>query len=370
MDEILKQPPASKTSLTSPEELAEKLRVLINRPFKITGKARTDGSNVRKLVASVLASDSPPDTAPKGAYQVVPPRKKGVPKILLEYVDTYIVTTGSTYNLQVWNRNPASESIQVQYGDGEQLNSSEVRFVFVKVNANSNVITGVAVLTPDYIVKKFGQFGKPTVKSQLMISQSARENILKSPGSLIFHDDDVSIGNPENKNNLSKYSIHDMPTSDSLLPLSTIKDFVASRIIGQTIAPGAMKTRGQELERLFARTLGYKMRGGDFLIGGYPDIRNQALEVKVQDSPTVDLGLYSPEFQEDVPACSGFNTRNMRYFIALTNPASNMIEGGVLCGGSKLGNHFTYVSSKSYKCQRSIPMTFFNGINGKSVFNP
>ena len=28
----------------------------------------------------------------------------------------------------------------------------------------------------------------------------------------------------------------------------------------------------------------------ELLVGGYPDLRNQVLEVKIQDSPTVDLG--------------------------------------------------------------------------------
>ena len=53
-----------------------------------------------------------------------------MPRILLEYVDTYIVTTGDTYNLQVWNRNPASDSIQVEYNSGETLSSRDVRFGF------------------------------------------------------------------------------------------------------------------------------------------------------------------------------------------------------------------------------------------------
>jgi hypothetical protein len=108
----------------------------------------------------------------------------------------------------------------------------------------------------------------------------------------------------------------------------------------------------------------------ELLVGGYPDLRNQVLEVKIQDSPTVDLGQYSPEFEDAVPNCGSFTTRNIRYFIALTNPITNLIEGAVLCPGNKLGLHFTYVADRSYKCQRSIPMSFFESIQGQSVFNP
>ena len=41
------------------------------------------------------------------------PKQKGVPSFLREYIDTYIITTGNSYNLQVWNRNPNSASVQV-----------------------------------------------------------------------------------------------------------------------------------------------------------------------------------------------------------------------------------------------------------------
>jgi len=124
------------------------------------------------------------------------------------------------------------------------------------------------------------------------------------------------------------------------------------------------------LEEIFANALGYSIDDGELLAGGYPDLCNQALEVKIQDSPTVNLGKFSPEFEVKIPGCSGFTTRNMRYFIALTNPETNIIEGAVLCQGSKLGLHFTYVPEESYKCQRSIPMNFFEDIQGRSVFNP
>ena len=169
---------------------------------------------------------------------------------------------------------------------------------------------------------------------------------------------------------MSKFSIHDELTEKAILPLSKIKDIVIDSIIGQSIAPAATKNRGQMLEEIFATALGYTISDDELLAGGYPDIRNQALEVKIQDSPTVDLGKYSPEFEEVVPKCGGFTTCNMRYFIALANPETNIVEGAVLCSGNKLGLHFTYVPEESYKCQRSIPMKFFKSIQGQSVFNP
>jgi len=299
-------------NISSPTDLAKKLEPLIGNEFKLTGKSRTDGSNIRKLIAKVLLSNNPPACATINSYEIIPP--KGVPKILLEYVDTYIVTTGKSYNLQVWNRNPSSESVQIQYANKKTFQANEVRFVLVKVDPENSKISAIAVLTPEYIVQKFGDFGKPTIKSQLIISSSIRQMIISKPNKLLFYDDNL-VGNEGNFKNLSNFSIHSEPTSKSLLPLSTIKKIVIDKIIGLAIKPAATKNRGQMLETIFANELGYSFNDKDLLAGGYPDIKNQALEVKIQDSPTVDLGKYTPEFEKIVPDCSGFTTRNMRYFI-------------------------------------------------------
>lgn len=106
----------------------------------------------------------------------------------------------------------------------------------------------------------------------------------------------------------------------------------------------------------------------EMLDGGYPDIRNQMLEVKVQDSPTIDLGRYSPQFEENIK--DAFTTRTIRYLIALTNAMNGSIDGVVLVPGEELGKNFTYVAEKSFKCQRSIPMEFFEKFKGRAVYNP
>ncbi|WP_025733951.1 hypothetical protein [Carnimonas nigrificans] len=370
MDKKFKLPPQSKNCLTPPEEIANRLSCLIGHPFELTYKSRTDGSNIRKLVAQTLANGALPESASMGSYRIMPPRGKGVPKILLEYLDTYIVTTGTSYNLQVWNRNPNIESVQVQYNDGSKLLANEVRFVFVKIDPEQKVVSGIAVLTPNYIVEKYGKFGKPTVKSQMIISSTARQNVLAQPGSILFYDDEIQIGASGNQKNLSQYNIHQDPSPESLLPLSTIKEIVLEKLMGQHIPPASTKTRGQTLEGMVARALGYIVSQGDLLAGGLPDIKNQALEVKLQDSPTVDLGLYSPEFEEPIKGCESFTTQNIRYLIVLTNPDTYCIDGIVLCPGSRLGLHFTYVPEKNFKCQRSMSMEFFERHKGTSVFNP
>lgn len=364
-------PPASKTQLTPPSILLKRLGSLIGQPFPVTGKTRTDGSNIRKLIWSTLQRSALPPPCAAESYRIVPPRKKGLPRLLREWMDTYIVTTGGSYNLQVWNRNPAATSVQIEYTSGETLLANEVRFVFVRVDPRGQRILSIVIATPGYIEKKFGRFGKPTIKHQLIIAPSSRAKVLASRPPILFHDDSESVSRLTRKRvNVAKGSIHAEPSAASLLSLRTIREFVAAEIIGREITQSATKNRGQVLEEIVARMLGYGPSEGELLAGGYPDIRHQALEVKIQDAPTVDLGRFSPQFEEDVPGCPGFTTTSVRYLIALTDGATGVVHGAVICPGSKLGEYFTYVSETSFKCQRSIPMEFFDEFAGRVVFNP
>ncbi len=362
--EIGKIPPCSKSAMSSPENLAQRLQGLIGNKLTLTGKSRTDGSNFRKLVTEHLLREFVPEAA--NDFEIVPPKQKGVPSFLREYIDTYIVTTGTSYNLQVWNRNPNSASVQVVLNGTENLLASDVRFVLGKVD-DDGVIESIVIMSPDYIEKKFGRFGKPTIKQQLIISNKKREEIIKNRSLVV---DDISLSEDmidnEGDEITEDSSIKDDPTR--VLPISYIDAQITDSLIGEKLDVSlSTKQRGQQLERLVAYMLGYKKQQ-EMLEGGYPDIRNQMLEVKVQDSPTIDLGRYSPQFEENIN--DAFTTRTIRYLIALTNAMNGSIDGVVLVPGEELGKNFTYVAEKSFKCQRSIPMTFFEKFKGRAVYNP
>jgi hypothetical protein len=371
MSKVLAIPPKNKFYLTPPQELAKKLTILIGHTFTLTGKTRTDGSNARKLVATTLESTKLPEACLPGEYTIIPPKRKGVPKILREYVDTYIVTSGNYYNLQVWNRNPASESVQIEYSSGDTLSARDVRFIFLRIDVKHNQVRSIIILTPEYIEEHFGKFGKPTIKHQLIISTKARQNIINSKPPILFYSD-----TPRILDLISDFfilpdkSMHDLPTQGAILPLEIIKDRVIENLLGSIITPASTKARGQMLELMVAQVLGYTPASSDLLAGRYPDIRNQILEVKVQDSPTIDLGMYSPQFEEILPFFANITTLDVRYVIALMNPETNKIEGFILCPGKYLGEHFSYISDTNYKCQRSIPMDFFDHYDGEAVFNP
>jgi len=371
MNKEFKIPTCSPKELTKLDVLKKRLEPLIGTDFILTGKSRTDGSNTRKLIARTLEKYPLPKAATDGEYEIVPPKKKGIPKIVREFIDTYIVTSGKSYNLQVWNRIPSSQTLLIKYESGESLKCDDVRFILTKIDVVSKKISSIIIATPKYIVDKFGAFGRPTIKHQLLISSKIRKEIYDSKDKIMFFKD---------SNKLSYLIRHDFePTktnmveeakSNEILSIGLIKTMVAEKLIGFKLAADSTKNRGQSLEPKVLELLGYPSSNSDLLYGAFPDIPNQLLEVKVQDTQTVDLGKFSPEKEEVIIEGLNITTFDIRYLIALTNPETEIIEGIILSPGQKLGEMFSYVSDQSYKCQRSIPMDIFEKYKGQVVINP
>lgn len=269
MNPVYSVPPASKDFLTPPEVLVRRLETLIGKSFLLTRKSRTDGSNLRKLVAETLEQgELPPPCAPE-LYSIVPSKRKGVPKILLECIDTYIVTSGTSYNLQVWNRNPAADSVQVEYANGDVLSSRDVRFVIVRVDTQELTIRAIFVLTPDYIVSNFGPFGVKTLKYQLIVTKTARNTIYSTVPPLLFYPDTQEVSAISTKTYITPQgSIHDEPVPGRLLSIEVMHDRLVHEILGAKLDAGATKLRGQALELRVARHLGYTPRPEELLAGG------------------------------------------------------------------------------------------------------
>ncbi|MBU0488251.1 MAG: nuclease [Bacteroidetes bacterium] len=371
MDEAFKIPPKSLKHLTETTKLPEIFKGLVGSEFLLTGKTRTDGANIRKLIANELLKNGLPEGANPSEFEIVPPKKKGVPKMLRELIDSYTVTSGEAYNLQVWNRIPNCKTVLVKYDLGASLKCNDVRYVFVKIDSGRNNILSIIILTADYIESHFGKFGKPTIKHQLLISNKARNQIYSSESKILSYPDSKKLSylisgiykEPGS-------SIANEPSMQNFFSIHLLIERVAKNLIGKKLDNNSTKNRGQALERMTLELLGYKMADNENLVGGFPDIPNQLLEVKVQDTQTVDLGRFTPEKEEVIVVENNLTTFDVRYLIALTNSQTGIIEGIILAPGEKLGEIFTYVSDVSYKCQRSIRMSFFNSFEGQCVFNP
>lgn len=364
----MKLPPNSIEEITKVDELINILNPLIGKKFELTGKTRTDGANMRKLIQeTILKSKKSVDASLVSKDCIVP--KKGVPKLLNELIDTYIVTSGKNYNLQVWNRNPSVKSVLIDYNNNNKQNIyiTDIRYVLVKVSPISNLIEGITILTGDYISKKFGQFGVPTIKHQFILSPYNRDNLIQNKE--LVDEDTINLKQWINENpNLEKSKITDDFELNNIYSIEKIYSILSNELIGKKLDNLPTKNRGQALELIVSKLLGYNIEDYEQLNGGYPDIRHQLIEVKVQDSQTIDLGRYSPQFEEIIK--DDVTTLDVRYLIALTDESDSIIKGILLTTGEKLGDYGTYVSDKSFKCQRSIPMNFFEVNKGKVTYNP
>lgn len=107
-------------------------------------------------------------------------------------------------------------------------------------------------------------------------------------------------------------------TLGQLLPIRIVYNRLKS-LLGETFVDRGHlqeRNRGASLHELCYKALGYRNYQDD---GQFPDIRHQLVEVKLQTSPTIDLGLVCPNSTEplDVPQIKGMQIRHcdVRYVI-------------------------------------------------------
>jgi hypothetical protein len=158
------------------------------------------------------------------------------------------------------------------------------------------------------------------------------------------------------------------PTPEHLMPISLVFDRLKA-LVGQRFPDAGSdqeRNRGARLHALVSRALGYAVHADS---GQFPDIPEQLLEVKLQKSPTIDLGLVSPDSEElvDVPAVGGVSVRHcdVRYavFRAQITNRTVVLNGLVVCTGESIFGRFTKFQGKviNRKLQIPLPTDFFDG---------
>ena len=116
----------------------------------------------------------------------------------------------------------------------------------------------------------------------------------------------------------------DEPEVGNILPIQNVFERL-SVLIGTSFAdPGKVqeRNRGAALHRLVCQHLGYTRYEDN---GKFPDIRHQLLEVKLQTSTTIDLGLVLPSSTEtlDVQPLGNYLPRHCDTRYAIFQAASN-----------------------------------------------
>lgn len=309
------------------------LEVLLNEGLKglcLAGLAlRTRSNVVKKAVCKALG------------YPVQSSFRKTQPRFLGQQLDVY---TQKSLNLQVWN---------------EELSPTR-RYAVIHITED-DIIDKVKVVNGQELAL-LDTTGKITTKYQagLVIGNEILE--------LVSEQDSVFI-QPHVRAGLAFDNVISPiqePESGMLLPISDIFRRL-SPLIGQSFSdPGRdqERNRGAGLHRLVCRQLGYNRYEDN---GQFPDIRHQILEVKLQTSPTVDLGLVLPSSvgHLDIQQVGDFHPRHCdtRYaiFYAVTDGVTVTITHLFVVTGADFFNRFRRFEGKvtNGKIQIPLPRSFF-----------
>jgi len=205
-------------------------------------------------------------------YPVPKSFKKTQPRFFGQQLDIY---TQKSNNLQIWN---------------EELSPTR-RYAIIQISDEDIVLKVKVVNGQDLAI--LDTTGTITTKYQAGLS------IEDSIFELISEKDTIPLlpSTLSGATFLDSISPVDCPVVGSLLPIREIFD-ILSTLVGQSfIDPGVdqERNRGAELHRLICKVLGYSRYEDN---GQFPDVRHQLLEVKLQTSPTVDLGLVLPSSEE------------------------------------------------------------------------
>ena len=271
-------------------------------------------------------------------YPIPSSFKKTQPRFLGQNFDVY---TQKSLNVQIWN---------------EEVDPSR-RYVFLRVNEN-DLITNVRVITGDVLVQ-YDRTGTLTQKFQARM-QAYADNICS-------RNDTPAVSNwiIDDNTTLERVDPNQFPHRNQLLRIAEIYRRLLP-MVGNSISyldAVQERNRGAELHAMICDHLGYSYFDDD---GTYPDIANQLLEIKLQTSPTIDLGLHSPEDGKAIAHVGDmtFYSQDIRYAIFNGVVRGNRVD---LCNlylvtGDDFTNYFPLFQGKgtNKKIQLPLPYDFFD----------
>lgn len=263
--------------------------------------------------------------------------------------DTYVQ---SADNLQIWNAEISPTRRYVLIRPDENGNIKRVRVIS---GADLAPLDRTGKLTRKY------QARIANLKQLRLASGKDTPNLLKA----------ISAGGAS----FANISPIDAPDGTTLM---SIKDLFAkiSPLVGRSFEnPGILqeRNRGGLLHGLVSAALGYRDHSDN---GRFPDVRHQLLEVKLQTSPTIDLGAISPDSEEllEFPAIGRVQVRHqdVRYavFCGLVENDRVTITGLVLVTGRDFFATFDKFGGLviNNKYQLPLPRNFFDQ-NTEGIFD-
>jgi len=293
-----------------------------------TGPIRTRSKLAKEAVCRALGYPVP------GSFARVKPRFPG------QDLDVYVQQHD---NLQVWN---------------EELSPTR-RYAVVRVDADGNVIA-VRVAEGSELAA-FDKTGTLTSKYQAKRQANRTGNTLVSAT-----DTPAFVAELAPVEHLSPALLGEMlpvspPVQGRVLSVKATYERLLSLVGREMEYSTSERLRGERLHRLACEALGL---GSYADTGRFPDIVCQALEVKVQTSPTIDLGLVTPD--SDGPAVTlspRLQHRDARYFVAYAVHDGDVlrVEHVVVSTGADFFSEFQQFGGlvQNRKLQLRLPSTFF-----------
>lgn len=277
-------------------------------------------------------------------YPVPKSFKKTKPRFLGQMFDTYIQKSN---NLQIWN---------------EEIEPTR-RYVIFKVSKD-DVITNIKVVKGTKLAE-LDKTGTLTQKYQAKIRPDNKEKI-----ELITKEDTENLKYIFSfQNNILSFKSNPIedPNLKELLSINEIfnrlKDII--NLSFDDVGFTQERNRGAALHKIVCEKLGYLTFQNH---GQFPDIKNQLLEIKLQTSPTIDLGLVCPDSQEviEITSIKGKKIRHcdVRYAIFYGNTDGKIvnIKNFYLTTGESFFKRFSKFQGKivNKKIQIPLPRNFFN----------
>lgn len=285
---------------------------------------RTRSKTVKSLICTALG------------YEVPKTFKKVQPRFTGQNFDVY---TQKSNNFQPWN---------------EGIVPSR-RYVLVRPN-KENIITRVKVVSGDMLAA-LDKTGKLTTKFQAQLNKGTETSELITPKDTLglqnFVKNEIKIP--------TDVKPTDYPSTDLLLSVSAIYNQLV-QLIGIRFEAGKKdqeRNRGAIIHKLVCQALGYSSYKDD---GRFPDVKHQLLEVKLQTSPTIDLGLFKPSDENalDIPQLGDQVVRlcDVRYaiFYGVIEDGILKITNFYLTTGESFFNRFPQCQGNVQNSKLQIPL--------------
>lgn len=275
-------------------------------------------------------------------YPVPKSFKKTQPRFSGQQLDTY---TQKSRNLQIWN---------------EELSPTR-RYAIIQIS-DQDIVLKIKVVNGQ-VLALLDTTGTITTKYQAGLTTGADSHELISaqdtPPMLPYVQFGAAFA--------ASVSPIDEPECGALLPIQEIFERLSTLVGLSFDDPGIdqERNRGAALHRLICECFGYS-RYED--MGQFPDIRHQLLEVKLQTSPTIDLGLVLPSSEDpiDIRQLGDYHPRHCdaRYamFYAKTDGKQVTLTHLFLTTGANFFTRFRRFEGKvaNGKIQIPLPQNFFS----------